>query len=128
MVYLAAESAGALVAAEMQFAGLPWRSELHDALLTDLLGPRPASGERPAKLEAVLQRVREALDAPDLNPDSPAVLIKALQRAGLMITSTRSWDIKKLKHPVVEPQVSHFMQVPLRTRVKLPHSPQASPS
>jgi hypothetical protein len=31
-------------------------------------------------------------------------------------------------HPVVEPQVSHFMQVPLRTRVKLPHSVQASPS
>jgi hypothetical protein len=31
-------------------------------------------------------------------------------------------------HPVVLPQVSHFMQVPLRTRVKLPHSPQASPS
>src|ERR1700724_3267820 len=31
-------------------------------------------------------------------------------------------------HPVVPPQVSHFRQVPLRTRVKLPHSPQASPS
>jgi hypothetical protein len=32
------------------------------------------------------------------------------------------------EHPVVDPQVSHFMQVPLRTSVKLPHSPQASPS
>jgi hypothetical protein len=32
------------------------------------------------------------------------------------------------EHPVVLPQVSHFMQVPLRTSVKLPHSPQASPS
>lgn len=31
-------------------------------------------------------------------------------------------------HPVVEPQLSHFMQVPLRTRVKFPHSPQGSPS
>jgi len=31
-------------------------------------------------------------------------------------------------HPDVEPQVSHFMHVPLRTRVKLPHSPQGSPS
>jgi hypothetical protein len=29
---------------------------------------------------------------------------------------------------VVDPHVSHFMQVPLRTMVKLPHSPQASPS
>jgi hypothetical protein len=32
------------------------------------------------------------------------------------------------EHPVVPPQVSHFRQVPLRTSVKLPHSPQASPS
>jgi DNA polymerase-1 len=104
---LAAESAGALVAAEMQFAGLPWRAELHDRLLTELLGPRPASGVRPAKLEAVFRRVREALDAPELNPDSPAALVKALQRAGLMITSTRSWDIKKLKHPVVEPLLEY---------------------
>src|SRR5262249_17002156 len=32
------------------------------------------------------------------------------------------------EQPVVPPQVSHFRQVPLRTRVKLPHVPQASPS
>ena len=32
------------------------------------------------------------------------------------------------EHPLVAPQVTHFMHVPLRTRVKLPHSPQASPS
>lgn len=32
------------------------------------------------------------------------------------------------EQPVVEPQVSHFMQVPLRTSVKFWHSPQASPS
>ena len=32
------------------------------------------------------------------------------------------------EQPEVAPQVSHFMQVPLRTMVKLPHSPQASPS
>lgn len=30
--------------------------------------------------------------------------------------------------PVVDPQLSHFRQVPLRTRVMLPHSPQGSPS
>jgi len=34
----------------------------------------------------------------------------------------------RYEHPVVLPHVSHFMQVPLRTSVKLPHSPQASPS
>jgi hypothetical protein len=32
------------------------------------------------------------------------------------------------EQPEVEPQVAHFMQVPLRTSVKFPHSPQASPS
>jgi len=31
-------------------------------------------------------------------------------------------------HPVVLPQVTHFRQVPLRTRVKLPQESQASPS
>ena len=32
------------------------------------------------------------------------------------------------EHPVVLPHVSHFMQVPFLTKVKFPHSPQASPS
>ncbi|CAO4138112.1 hypothetical protein GPNCGGLF_LOCUS262 [Methylorubrum aminovorans] len=32
------------------------------------------------------------------------------------------------EQPVVEPQVSHFRQVPLRTSVKFAHSGQASPT
>lgn len=32
------------------------------------------------------------------------------------------------EHPVVLPQVSHFIQVPFRTSVKLPHSEHISPS
>lgn len=32
------------------------------------------------------------------------------------------------EQPVVPPQVSHFKHVPLRTRVKCPHSGQGSPS
>ena len=32
------------------------------------------------------------------------------------------------EQPLVEPQVSHLRQVPLRTIVKLPHSEQLSPS
>ena len=35
---VAAESAGALVAAEMGHDGLPWRADVHDELLRDLLG------------------------------------------------------------------------------------------
>lgn len=39
-----------------------------------------------------------------------------------------SKDKNSQLHPVVPPQVSHFRQVPLRTRVKFMHSGQASPS
>src|SRR5690606_12995055 len=36
---IAVESAGALAAAEMGHHGLPWRADVHDELLTELLGP-----------------------------------------------------------------------------------------
>src|SRR4051794_38124375 len=68
---LAAESAGALAAAEMHATGVPWRREEHDRILTALLGPRPASAARPAAMEDLLAEIRAALDAPTLNPDSP---------------------------------------------------------
>ena len=38
---VAAESASALTAVEMGRVGLPWRAEVHEALLSELLGPRP---------------------------------------------------------------------------------------
>ncbi|MCU1506895.1 MAG: bifunctional 3-5 exonuclease/DNA polymerase, partial [Microbacteriaceae bacterium] len=104
---LAAESAGALVAAEMQFAGLPWRADLHDEILASNLGPRPKPGQRPVLLEEVLERVREAFDAPELNPDSPAELLKALSRAGIVVTSTRSWELKKIEHPGIPPLLEY---------------------
>ena len=40
----AAESAAGLVAAEMSYDGLPWRADVHAALLTGLLGDRPGPG------------------------------------------------------------------------------------
>ncbi|MEO5919733.1 MAG: bifunctional 3'-5' exonuclease/DNA polymerase, partial [Pseudolysinimonas sp.] len=103
---LAAESVGALAAVEMQSAGLPWSRERHEQILTDVLGPRPASG-RPERMEAVLVQMREALDDPTLNPDSPVELLKGLQRAGLQVTSTRSWELKEIEHPVIEPLLEY---------------------
>ncbi len=104
---LAAESAGALIAAEMRFAGLPWRADEHDAILTRTLGPRPAAGERPAQLQRLLDTVRDALEAPELNPDSPADLLKVLGQAGLQVTSTRSWELGQLTHPAIAPLLEY---------------------
>jgi DNA polymerase I len=104
---LAAESAGALVAAEMRFAGMPWRADVHEHLLTELLGARPKHGERPEKIEALLAETRRLLDVPDLNPDSPAELLKGLARGGVLATSTRSWDLKKIKHPAIVPLLEY---------------------
>ncbi|MGY1681677.1 bifunctional 3'-5' exonuclease/DNA polymerase [Geodermatophilus sp. SYSU D01176] len=104
---LAAESSGALVAAEMTHAGLPWRADVHARLLTELLGPRPLPGSRPAVLEALAGEVRAALRAPELNPDSPGALLTALQAAGLAVEDTRSWTLEQLDHPVVPPLLEH---------------------
>jgi DNA polymerase-1 len=104
---LAAESSGALVAAEMSHAGLPWRADVHDGLLTGLLGPRPAPGRRPAVLERLLTEMRAAFQAPGLNPDSPGGLLRALQSAGLPVSDTRSWSLEQLEHPGIPALVEY---------------------
>jgi DNA polymerase-1 len=104
---LAAESAGAVIACEMKFAGLPWHAPVHDALLTDLLGARPVGSERPEKLERLRQQIGVALDQSTVNPDSPTELLKALGRAGIVATSTRSWELKQIEHPVIEPLLAY---------------------
>ncbi len=100
---LAAESAGALVAAEMRYAGMPWRADVHDRLLTDLLGPRPTGGQRPLVLEQLLAEIRTAFGLPGLNPDSPADLLQSLRAAGLAVTDTRSWTLQEIAHPGIAP-------------------------
>jgi DNA polymerase-1 len=104
---LAAESASALVAAEMYYAGLPWRADLHDRLLTTTLGPRPAPGARPAAMEAVLGTVRRELGAPNVNPDSPVELLKALRIAGIRVTSTSRWELEEVDHPAIRPLLEY---------------------
>ncbi|TDC51113.1 bifunctional 3'-5' exonuclease/DNA polymerase [Jiangella ureilytica] len=105
---LAAESAGALVAVELFHTGLPWLADVHDAILTEVLGPRPRLGERPARLEELAQRIRTAIGAPaSLNPDSHRDLLKAMERAGVGARTLRKWDLEKIEHPVIEPLLEY---------------------
>ncbi|BDZ46713.1 bifunctional 3'-5' exonuclease/DNA polymerase [Naasia aerilata] len=104
---LAAESAGALAAAEMRFAGLPWSAARHEALLADLLGPRGPAGARPARLEELAREIRAALGAPTLNPDSPQEVLAALRAAGLVVNTTRSADLRRIEHPAIPPLLDY---------------------
>ncbi len=100
---LAAESSGALAAAEMTFAGVPWRGEVHERLLSELLGPRPPRGTRPRGLAALATEVRDAFGSPGLNPDSRPELLAALHRAGLEVPDTRASSLRPLQHPGIDP-------------------------
>lgn len=103
---LAAESVGALVAVEMRHAGLPWSASRHDEILTRLLGERQSTG-RPVRLEQAVARLRLALEAPALNPDSQPDLLRALQNAGLPVKSTSKWELEEIEHPAIEPLLEY---------------------
>ncbi|MDQ0379675.1 bifunctional 3'-5' exonuclease/DNA polymerase [Amycolatopsis thermophila] len=97
----AAESASALVAAEMRADGLPWRADVHDALLTELLGPRVPAGQRPKKLVELAARISEAFGGKAVNPDSPQTIVRAFGREGISIPSARAHVLRKVDHPAV---------------------------
>ncbi|MFF2843106.1 bifunctional 3'-5' exonuclease/DNA polymerase [Paenarthrobacter sp. NPDC057981] len=104
---LAAESACAIIAVEMQHAGVPWREQLHQQILADVLGPRPAAGNRPPALEALCTELRTILNSPSLNPDSPQDLMRALHRNGIEVKSTRQWELQESKHPAIQPLLAY---------------------
>lgn len=104
---LAAESAGALIAAEMTHAGVPWDVDEHHRLLHEALGPEVPAGVRPPRMEVLAAELRRLLDAPALNPDSPAELLKAMNRAGIAVSNTRAWELGEIKHPVIEPLLAY---------------------
>jgi DNA polymerase family A len=95
----AAESAGALAAAEMTADGIPWRADVHDAVLTELLGPRPTGGLRPPRLARLAGEISAAFGGRPVNPDSPAQLARAFAADGVRVPSTRSHVLEGLEHP-----------------------------
>lgn len=102
----AAESAGMLVAAEMNRAGLPWSAEVHRAVLHDLLGDRYAGGGEPRRLAELADEVSAAFGR-RVRPDLPADVVKAFAQAGIRIRSTRRWEIESLDHPAVKPLIEY---------------------
>lgn len=102
----ASESAGMLVAAEMNRAGLPWRADVHRALLHELLGERYAGGGEPRRLAELADGVSAAFGR-RVRPDLPADVIKAFAEAGFRITSTRRWALEEIDHPAVAPLVEY---------------------
>ncbi|MFZ3558348.1 bifunctional 3'-5' exonuclease/DNA polymerase [Streptomyces sp. BH055] len=102
----ASESAGMLVAAEMHAAGLPWRADVHRAVLGELLGERYGGGGEPRRLAELADEVSAAFGRP-VRPDLPADVIKAFAQAGIKLTSTRRWEIEGIDHPAVPPLIEY---------------------
>ncbi|GAA1641992.1 bifunctional 3'-5' exonuclease/DNA polymerase [Microbacterium flavum] len=100
---LAAESAGALLAAEMHAAGLPWSRAVHEAILEEVLGARPAPGEIAPRVRDLAVTVRRALGDPTASLDSQPKLLRSLHRVGVLASSTSRWELARYDHPVIEP-------------------------
>jgi DNA polymerase-1 len=56
---------------------------------------------RPRNLDAAAAELRELLHAPDMNPDSPQELLRALHRAGIDAKSTSQWELREFSHPAL---------------------------
>ncbi|MET9256886.1 bifunctional 3'-5' exonuclease/DNA polymerase [Streptomyces sp. NPDC003717] len=102
----AAESAGTLVAAEMNRAGLPWRADMHREVLRDLLGERYAGGGEPRRLAELADEVSAAFGR-RVRPDLPADVLKAFAQAGVKVASTRRWELRSVDHPAVKPLLEY---------------------
>ncbi|MEU1970451.1 bifunctional 3'-5' exonuclease/DNA polymerase [Microbacterium sp. NPDC019599] len=104
---VAAESAGALVAAELRAVGLPWDAAAHDALLTEILGARPPGGGTPERMRDLAARVRSELGDPAASLDSQPKLLRALHRVGVLVESTSRWELAEHQHPVIRPLIEY---------------------
>ncbi|MFE2969470.1 bifunctional 3'-5' exonuclease/DNA polymerase [Streptomyces sp. NPDC059340] len=101
-----AESAGMLVAAEMNRTGLPWRADVHRGVLHELLGERYVGGGEPRRLAELTDEVSAAFGR-RVRPDLPADVVKAFAQAGIKIKSTRRWEIETIEHPAVKPLLEY---------------------
>ena len=104
---VAAESAGALIAAEMGAVGLPWRADVHDQLLHELLGEPSPVGGPPRRLAEISARIAAAFGVRQLHPESPQEVLRAFARAGVQLPNTRAWSLRGVDHPAVPLLLEH---------------------
>ncbi len=104
---LAAESAGAVLAVEMHAAGVPWSRAVHERILEDALGPRPATGATARKVQELGAIVRAALSDETASLDSQPKLLRSLHRVGVLARSTSRWELAEYDHPVIEPLLQY---------------------
>ncbi|MBT8226179.1 MAG: bifunctional 3'-5' exonuclease/DNA polymerase, partial [Dactylosporangium sp.] len=98
---LAAESAAGLAAVEMGLDGLPFRTDIHETVLRELLGAPSRVGGPPRRLAELTERIVEAFEGQRPNPDSPAELLRAFSKVGIALPSTRAQVLRQVDHPVV---------------------------
>ncbi|WP_060915274.1 bifunctional 3'-5' exonuclease/DNA polymerase [Microbacterium oleivorans] len=104
---VAAESVGALVAAEMHAAGVPWDGDVHDEILTGMLGERELGNGLPARIESLAGDIRGLLGDPAASIDSQPKLLRSLHRVGVAATSTSKWELSEYEHPVIAPLLEY---------------------
>ena len=90
---IAAESAGALSAAEMTHTGLPFSTQKHRELLEERLGPRPTGYDLPARMQELAAQISEVFGR-TVNPSSSVEITEAFGRQGIELPSTRKWFLQ----------------------------------
>ena len=86
----------------MGLAGLPWRADVHDALLAELLGAAASRpGCRPPRLAELASQISAAFGGRPVNPDSPGPAAARVRRRRVRVPSTRSAVLREVDHPAV---------------------------
>ena len=104
-----AESAAAMLAAELGLDGLPIDRVAAERTLTELIGPRPASAEAEARARSdrdarVLRHVPSGIGVDSTDLRNPAQVRTLLGKVGLDLPDTRSWRLERHagEHPLVD--------------------------
>lgn len=100
-----AESAAEILCVELATRGLPVDRTVMEAILTDLVGPRPrttaeAEAQRAARDAEVLRHAPAGIHADLRNPAHVRTLLRSV---GVEVTDTRAWRLEQQRdaHPLV---------------------------